>query len=250
MKVSDREDKENVTPKSAKKSKAKEGLWSEASKVPDTEDRPKGPRRSKTKEYVSPVASEVPETEDQVCRKGPKRSKTKEYPSPEAEPKRTKKKEKATPVEMEGEDEEVVEKSKKKRKDVSAAEDDSLTVAKKPKPPRDAVGLEENCDDDPEVGETPDEEPPQETKRKKMVGTVSRDASTLRLRTKTSMDSLAEIATPPGKRVDAPSPSISTPSTTSGGFLDPNKQCWFKPQRFFSEWTMIFFHPGKPCLAN
>ena len=190
---SDREDQENVTPKSAKTRKAKDSLWSDASKEPSTEDkdnvRPKGPKKSKTKEGL---LSEVAET---------------------------KKNKKKNAIREEGEDE-VVEKPKKIRKGVTADEGESPTVPK-PKPPRDAVGLEDNCDEEQEVGETVEEKCPKGNKRKKMVGTVSRDASKLRLRTKTSLDSLPETETPARKRVDAPSPSVSTPSTSAGGFLDP-----------------------------
>lgn len=88
----------------------------------------------------------------------------------------------------------------------------------------DAVGLEEPCDETPEETQEETQEETPEGKRKKskkMVGVVSREGSSVRLRSKTSMDSLpdCENTTPARKTQTFASPSASTPSTVPSGFL-------------------------------
>ena len=115
-----------------------------------------------------------------------------------------------------------------KRKSKTKNHAGDTAVEKKSKRPlalTDAVGLEEPCDETPEETqeETQEETPAGKRKKsKKMVGVVTREGSSVRLRSKTSMDSLpdCENTTPARKTQKFTSPSASTTSSVPPtGFL-------------------------------
>ena len=229
----------------------------------DDHDKPGKPDRSKTRDYSTEhnapatkktkgVKDDRKEKVEEKATKMKKRKSIEQLPDAEVASKKASKKKKPVeeqePQEAEPEqadESEEMEVSKPGKKKANTKNEDK-PVGKKAKRLTDAVGLEEPCDETLEDQTGPQEETQEDTpegkrkKPKKMVGLVSREGSSVRLRSKTSLDSLpdpdAENTTPPRKTQKFASPSASTPTSTTASS---------EPKKF-----LVFQHGFELCLSN